>query len=165
MVAITVSLLDAVSKRVLCAKCVHKEDKHWQVYEYKQVMHLVLRLLYISALGDGLKLPTRFEFKQQTQMYIGGLLGVSAHVTLFKSNRSASIHLVGFPVGGSCHGSATLDALGSISITGSLNKMLSRTGMRIVSVDLSVDQKHLWVLAAFPLGLGTRKIELVQIAF
>ena len=94
--------------------------------------------------------------------YTGGLLGVSAEVTLFTKAARASIQLQGIPVGGTLKGGAKYDSDYKVSLDDDLEKRLSRLHVHVLNVAPSSDWYYVYVVVRLPLFLGTHTITLAR---
>ena len=97
-----------------------------------------------------------------TLHYTGGLLGVSADVTLFTQQSRAAIRLQGIPVGGVLEGGASYDADYKVMLDGPLTARLKRLRVRVVAVTPSPEWDHVYVTVRLPLFLGTHTIGLAK---
>jgi len=97
-----------------------------------------------------------------TLHYSGGLMGVSADVTLFTSTARANIRLQGIPVGGLLEGSASYDADYKVSLDSALTSRLKRLRVQVLTVAPSPKWEHVYVTVKLPLFLGTHTIELAR---
>ena len=106
-------------------------------------------LLLLHALGS-------------TLHYTGGLLGVSADVTLFTRQARAAIRLQGIPIGGVLEGGASYDSEYKVLLDEPLTARLRRLRVRVLSVTPSPAWDHVYVAIRLPLFLGKHTIVLAR---
>jgi hypothetical protein len=94
--------------------------------------------------------------------YTGGLLGVSAHVTLFPRPARAVIQLQGIPVGGTLNGGASYDSDYKVSLDQDLARKLARLRVHVLCVTPSPEWDYVYVKIRLPLFLGTHTIALAR---
>lgn len=96
--------------------------------------------------------------------FTGGLMGVSADVTLCEAEQKAVIKLSGLPLGGTLRGSASfLDGEGSrVVVHEPLKTSLRRRFVRIVATRFDRANDVVEVTVKLPLLLGTQTIRLAR---
>ena len=94
--------------------------------------------------------------------YAGGLLGVSADVTLFTRPARAAIQLQGIPIGGTLKGGASYDSNYKVSLDDDLARKLARLRVRVLHVTPSPEWDYVYVKIRLPLFLGTHTIALAR---
>ena len=97
-----------------------------------------------------------------TLRYKGGLLGVSADVTLFTRQSRAAIRLQGIPVGGVLEGGARFDSDYKVFLDEQFEARLRRLRVRVLDVMPSPSWDHVYVTIRLPLFLGTHTIGLAR---
>jgi hypothetical protein len=100
----------------------------------------------------------------EREVYVGGMLGVSARVVLCRKRENAQITLSGIPVGGTVSGTARFGR-GSeekVVVGEPLAGTLRRRFVRIVEAEHKEASDTVVVVARLPLVLGTQTIVLVR---
>lgn len=103
-----------------------------------------------------------FQTLSSTLHYTGGLLGVSADVTLFTKQARATIRLQGVPIGGVLEGGASYDSHHKVLLDDQLTSRLKRLHVRVLAVTPSPAWDHVYVTVRLPLFLGTHTIGLAR---
>jgi hypothetical protein len=119
-----------------------------------------LLLLFARALH----MPTSLAAPADYPRFTGGLMGVSADVTLCEAEHKAVIKLSGVPLGGTLRGSATFaDGEGSsIVVHEPLRSALRRRFVRIVGAEYDRAKQTVFVKVKLPFLLGTHTIALAR---
>ena len=115
---------------------------------------LFVRSLHLGAVG------MEYEYPR----FVGGLLGVTADVTLCEGEHKAFIKLSGVPLGGTLRGSATFaDGEGSgVVVHEPLRTSLRRRFVRIIRAEYDRQTQTVTVTVKLPLLLGTHSIKLAR---
>ena len=98
------------------------------------------------------------------EVYVGGMLGVSARVLLCRKSDNAHITLSGIPVGGTVSGSARFGngSEEKVVVGEPLAGTLRRRFVKIVEAEHKQASDTVVVVARLPLVLGTQTIVLVR---
>ena len=101
---------------------------------------------------------------QEPEVYVGGMLGVSARVVLCRKHQNAQITLSGLPMGGTISGHARFGngSEDKVVVGEPLAGTLRRRFVKIVEASHDEASDTVVVVARLPLVLGTQKIVLVR---
>ena len=99
-----------------------------------------------------------------TERFTGGLMGVSADVTLCMASKHAQVKLWGLPLGGALSGTARFSEGegSSVQISEPLNSQLKRRFVKIVGARFDRAEDKVYVIVKLPLILGTQRITLYR---
>lgn len=128
-----------------------------------------------SCAGSPIDLRRRLSVKAATgsggffrgpELYVGGMLGVSAKVLLCRESERAQITLSGLPIGGTVSGNARFGtgAEEQVVVEEPLAGTLRRRFVKIVEARHDVRSDSVVVVARLPLLLGTQTVTLKRYA-
>ena len=105
-----------------------------------------------------------FGRSTKPEVFSGGLLGVSAKVTLHRDSDYALVSLSGIPIGGAVSGRARFGRGGdeeSVVVEEPLKGVLARRFVKLIEAKQDETTNRVLVTMQLPMGLGKHTIELV----
>ena len=119
-------------------------------------------MLSLVLIGFALNILSPIQTTQER--FMGGLMGVSADVTLCMTSQHAEIKLSGLPLGGTLSGTARFsEGEGSaVEVGEPLNSQLKRRFVKIVDARFDRAEDRVRVTVRLPLILGTQVIVLYR---
>jgi hypothetical protein len=120
-------------------------------------------LIICTSTTTSLNVPAVIA-RAQAERFTGGLLGVSADVSLCIKTQHASIELSGIPLGGTLKGTARFHSGegSSVLVDEPLDSALKRRFVKIIGARFDRSEDRVYVTVKLPLLLGTQTIALYR---